>query len=500
MSSPFTTKQWAVWVQPDGPNTTMRYLGCQTLDDISEPGGGINELIRCFKPDGSGWEVKGSTRNPPEQVTTSITGLIEDTAGYLEQIAESGRCPFPFYVNGKACPPYDVFAGATRWYALEYSEIGTATLSGLAHREEDNVSEQGFEISAWPPLLRGRAVSTDRLGMATFTDDGNDIASCSTARCAGDCGAAIDTCEVLVIATDSVGGTAAPQILRSADNGATWAATAADPFNAKENAIAIECFMVSSTENRILTARDGAAATPMHVEYSDDDGATWTDVTVTGSTNAYGAVYAGALFSMDYYHNWLVITDGAAGSEMWFSEDGGETWTEQTLADPTKFLYAVHFQDEDNGMVVGAADYIEITTDGGDTWSAGTATGDGGDLLCVGENMGGDIWWVGSDDGQIYYSDDHGTTWAERTFPGSSAGAVYGLGFKSKTVGYMAHSPTNATAIVYRTRNGGTTWEAESATQDGELYAVLPCTINQAWAVGEVGAAPATVLVTKTHD
>jgi photosystem II stability/assembly factor-like uncharacterized protein len=264
--------------------------------------------------------------------------------------------------------------------------------------------------------------------------------------------------------------------------------------------MAIECFAVSSTANRILAARDGVAGTPMHVEYSDDNGANWTDVTVTGSTNAYGALGGHSMFALDMYHIWLVITDGAAGSEIWFSDDGGETWTEQTPATTTNLYRAIWFADEDNGMVVGAADTVEITTDGGTTWAAATATGDGGDLLSVGENAGGNIWWASSDDGQIYYSTDHGTTWTERTFPGSGAGAVYSLEFQSKTVGWMAHSPTNATGILYRTRNGGTTWEAESATVDGELYSVMSCSINGAYAVGEVGAAPATVLVLKAHD
>ena len=500
MSKPFRTPQWGLWIQPDGPNTTMRFLGCHTLDDISEPGGGINELIRCFKPDGTGWDILGATINPPDPVTTTVTGLIDKTADYLERVAEGANCPFPLYVNGKLCPPYDVFAGASRWYAIEQSIIGTKGLMSLVHRDEDSISEQSFEITAYPPVLRGRDVSSDRLGMATFTDNANDIATCSIPDCAStDCGEATDYCEVLVIATDT-DGTNEPQILRSADNGATWAATAADPFNAKESAKAVECFSVGANTSRILVARDTVAATPMHVEYSDDAGANWTDVTVTGSTNAYAAVYGGALYAIDMYHIWLVITDGAAGSEIWFSEDGGVTWTAQTLADPTKFLYAIYFKDEDVGMVVGAADYIEVTTDGGDTWAAATATGDGGDLLSVSENQGGDIWWVTSDDGQIYYSTDHGTTWAERTFTGSGAGAVYDAGWSSRTVGWMVHSPTAATGIVYRSRNGGLTWEVESDTVDGELYAIEPCTINQAWSVGEVGASPATVLVLKTHD
>jgi len=36
-----TTKAGAIWVQPDGPNTEVYFLGCHGLDEISESMGGI---------------------------------------------------------------------------------------------------------------------------------------------------------------------------------------------------------------------------------------------------------------------------------------------------------------------------------------------------------------------------------------------------------------------------------------------------------------------------
>jgi len=137
------------------------------------------------------------------------------------------------------------------------------------------------------------------------------------------------------------------------------------------------------------------------------------------------------------------------------------------------------------------------TTDGGTTWAAATATGSGDDLYVVTENEGGSIWWAGTSGGDLFASDDFGVTWAQSEFPGDGAGAVYSLDFASKTVGFMVHSPTAATGRVYRTRNGGTSWELESATVDGELYSVIACGINQAFAVGEVDT---TALVLKAHD
>jgi len=471
----------------------MYYLGCHTLDDISEAGRGIKDIIRCFKPDGTGWEILGNTRNPPDPVTTTVTGLIDTAADWLERIVEGANCPFPLYVNGKTCPPYDVFGGAARWYALETAEIGTAGLSGLSHRDEDNISEQSFEIMAWPPLLRGRAISTDRIGF-TGTENLNDIASCSTPRCAGDCGTAVDACDMLVAVADA--DPASADVWLSFDHGVSWAATAVDPYVGTTTDLkSVGCFAVDSDTTRILVAREAVAGMPMHVYYSDDSGANWTDVTV-GGTHGYGATYGGSMYVMDMYHIWLVTTDGATGSEMWFSDDGGETWTEQTLGDATQYYYAVWFSDEETGMVVGAADAVETSTDG-TTWATATATGGGGDLLHVTENAGGGFWWVGTDDGDIYFSDDQGVTWTRRDFPGDSAGAVYCLDFATKTVGFLVHSPTAATGRVYRTRNGGLTWELESATVAGELYSIITCNINEAFSVGEIDT---TALVLYSHD
>jgi len=495
MAEPFTSKKWAIWVQPDGPNTTLYYLGCHTLDDVSEPKGGIKDLIRCFRADGTGWNIIGSTSNPPDPVTTSVTGLIDTAADWLETIVEAANCPFPLYINGKTCPPYDVFGGAARWYALEHSEISTAGLMGLAHREEDNISEQSFDITAWPPVLRGRAISTERVTFSG-TENLNDIASCSTPRCAGDCGAAVKVCDTMVAVAD--GDPASADVWISFDHGVSWTATAVDPYLGTTTDLkSVVCFPIDSETTRILVAREGVAGMPMHVYYSDDSGANWTDVTV-GGTHDYGAVYGGAMVALDMYHIWLVTTDGVNGSEMWFSDDGGETWTEQTLGDDTAFYYAVWFKDDSLGMVVGAADAVETTTDGGTTWGVATATGGGGDLLIVGENAGGNFWWVGTDDGDLYFSDNQAATgWTIRAFPGSGAGAVYALDWVTQTVGYMAHSPTNATGRVYRTRNGGVTWELESGTVDGELYSIKACTINEAFTVGEVDT---TALVLHSHD
>lgn len=490
MAEPFTSRKWGIFVQPGGPNTTLHYLGCQTLGDVEEPGGGISSLISYFRADGGGWNSIGEYYEQPGPITTSLTGLVQVSASWLERIIESGRCPFPLYINGKVCPPHNVFAGAERWYTLEHARLGTSGLTGLANIAEDSPSEQRFDVTARPPVVRGRAVVTNSIPNSAVQIL-NAVTSCTGNKCAG-CGDATDVCDTLVAVADS-SGVASADVWISYDNGLTWAQTAADPFPAlaTTDLRAVQCFPINPTTTRILVARENVAATPMHVAYSDDWGANWTDVTLTSANNA-GSLRYGTLYALDMYHIWLVLGTG----EIFFSDDGGVTWTEQ-VSPTAQILDSVRFIDEHIGMIVGHNDTVLTTIDGGTTWGTATATGDGGHLISLGMTSAGH-WWAGSANGNLWYSTDHGVTWTQRAFPGDGAGVVYGISFVTETVGFMIHSPTGATGRVYRTRDGGWTWELESATVAGELYGLYACDVNHAFAVGE--PAPTNALILKVHD
>ena len=490
MAEPFykAPEHVGAWAQPGGPNTTMYYLGCVGLDDITEAGGEINTLFRCYTPQGK-WVTRGATRNLPEAIETTVTELLPKTASWLETIKQGADCPFPFYLNVKSCPPNDVFGGADRWWTLEKAYVGSATLSDMLSMEDEVAPKVAFALSAEPPMIWGHSVVSDRV---TFGGGVvlNDIASCSTPACGGSCGDAVAACDTLVAVGGAPGASA--DVWVSYNNGSTWTQTATDPIATA--LMSVSCFAISSTVTRIIVVREAVATAPAGVYYSDDWGATWTEVLLTTPVN-YGAVYGGALFALDMYHIWVVVT-GATDSEIHFSDDGGTTWTKQTHL-MAHILYALHFADADNGMCVGESDNVYTTTDGGVTWGAATATGSSCTNRCVTESAGGGIWWVGNNAGDIYYSSDHGVTWARRHFPGDSAGIVYDIDFATSTVGYMTHSPTNATALIYRTRDGGFTWEVESGTIPGEMFSIIACDVNHAFSVGEVDT---TALVYKVHD
>lgn len=488
MAEPFRSPDWRVWVQPGGPNTDMELVGCADTDDLEEGGSGIKDVIRCFRADGSGWDVLATTRNPPDPISVTITDLVETTASWLELLKEQG-CPFPLYFNGRTCPPHDVFPGAARTYAIQQAEVGSLTLSGLAMREEDEITTRAAEITGWPPVIAYRAMAGTRRTIAEYSDL-TDIAFCNVKKCDDDCGPMLAPCTYGVTVSIAPAGSPAVtgDVYITEDGGNTWTATAADPFGNGEDVESVVCFPVSDTVTRILVVREPIIATPGQVSYSDDDGANWTDVNLP--YNNWGPLWQGTgFFALDYYHIWLC---GANGIVL-FSENGGETWTAQYVGAVTN-LYDVYFVNDQIGMAVGLNGAVYRTFDGGETWAAATvpvAT----TLLRVCENKGGGIWWVGTTTGDLYYSTDFGTTWAQRAFAGDGAGDINDIQFVNQLAGFMLYELTvGPTARLYRTRNGGRDWEQIAIPTTRGMNAIWACTQNHVFAVGDVQGTTAMLI------
>lgn len=500
MATPFTRQKWSLWLQPGGPNTELKYLGCHTLDDLESPGQGIAEIIRCFKADGSGWETLGTVLEPPDMISTTATGLVYAAASELEKAKELG-CEVPFHINGSLCPPYDVFGNYTRSFHMPYTRVGTQTLSNLAHMDEDGKSMEAYELTAWPPLVSARAMTLGRQTMAEYAPL-NDVHFGNVAKCADDCGSALSICSYGVAVSDTPSGSPAEfgNVWYTQDGGVTWTQTAADPFAAGEHIISGVIFQIDATTWRLLVARDADAASPMEVAYSDDWGANWTTVNV-GTVNNVGAMLEGALFVLNPYHIWLALSDGY----IFFSDDFGGTWTLQTGgagAPTSNDLNEVWFADDENGMAVGNSDTVLVTSDGGDTWTLATATGGGNNLRCCGENAGGGLWWVGESGGDAYYSANHGTTWARRDFPGDSVGQVNDVEFVNTLVGFLLHDNATPVGSVYRTRDGGYTWELMTDVTNLGLNSLHACNVNVVYAVGnpQPGGGAGTAVVLKGTD
>ena len=478
----FTTRQGALWVQPDGPNTPVYFLGCHDLGDISEPSGSI-ELLRCMDKKG-GWKTVGSTQAPPDAVTTSIESLTFATRDWLEKIA----CNFTLYSLQRSGGEPDIFTNYIRALALNNARITSVTDKGIVHHEEETGSTQSRDIEAWPPVIRTGSL-TARRETTSETTALNDVYTYSPL----DCEDRVKPGDKVIATADASGYTG--NVLQTLDAGVNWAALAADPFASGKPILSGVAFPISDTVIRLLVAKVAPAGAQGQIAYSDDNGATWTLVSIGGATAAHGAVDSGALFALDQGHVWLASAKGY----VYFSSDGGMTWTAQTAGTLTaKDVHAISFLDENYGLAGCVDDVLLITSDGGTTWELTAAvTGSGDHIYCVAPS--GDYWWVGTDGGSLYYSRDNGATWTERSFSGSGVGSVDDIVFANELVGYALHNSASPVGEILVTINGGYSWKAITTPANTGLNALTIADVSTVYAVGEVEGGTA-VIVKVTWD
>lgn len=490
-ATPLHTKDGALFVQLE-PFTQPQYVGCVDIDTLDEPGGGIDTLIRCFNVNGQGWDVISSTLTPPDPVTTTITELVYKRQSLMERIK---NCPASFWFHYRDCGRADQFNNYVRTALLGVAYVGDRGREGLAMREEDTTGTRTYALSGFPPvhdLFKMQAVRAGVAETAAF----NDIAFVNSVRCASSCGPAQGPCKTGFAVSDPLPGSASAtaNVYFTNNYGATWTATAADPFGAGETIISVVVVPLDNNTNRVIVARGTAdPGSPMEIAYSDNNGASWTSANV-GTTNNQAAVGSGALFALDLYNIWLVVIDGY----IYKSEDGGVTWSAQEEGIvTTENLDAVHFVDTYTGYAVGDNDAILKTVDGGFTWSA-TAddTGTGDDILTVFATDSLTVF-VGTDGGDLFRSGDGGATWTQVTFTGSGSGEVRDIVFFNDKIGFMAHNTGAPVGRVFRTIDGGVSWETVTNganPANSGLNALAICDENNAWAVGEPNSGTAVLL------
>ena len=480
--APMLAGQASIWIQPDGPNTRPRYLGCHEIGDVDE--GGLGDITNLYCPDPAAagkFKVVGSFQGEPGTPTVTVTTDVYKTADYLETV----KCPFTLFVHKLSCGRRDLFTNYDRSFMFRNARLTNRGLANLAVRSPDaeDRSTQTFDLGA-EELLRVLSLNAARQDIAAVRNL-LDVSFCNELACQGACGPAQGVCShgVAVGASDY----AAKGVLYiTSDGGDTWTASAADPFAVAEDLSAVVCYAVSRSTTRILVARGTAdGANPAEVAYSDDDGATWTTVNV-GAVNGQYVPNANSLFALDQYHIWLGTNDGY----IYVSDDGGVTWTAQEAAALNTHEWQAVFALNEN--VIWAGGYhneLAMSEDGGATWTAmtgpaGQATDDVMTIAVIDDYT----IWLGYNDGKVFYSMDGGATWTQRTLP-VTVTDVSQIVFYNSLVGYMA-----ASGHVLRTIDGGYTWEDTTLPTTDPVNAIWVCGVNDAIAVGEVDGATALVL------
>lgn len=492
MTTVYTPGDGSLWIQPDGPNSDPVMLECHGIEDVVKSFGAVERAYRYAPNAVNKYKMVSRVQGPPEGQTTTILTDLKSTADYLEK--QEGKCPFPVYVLKHDCKK-GTFSDWQTAFVLPASSIQQATLSNLLALEPaaGDTSQQAWEIE-YADVLRIRKLGVGQKATGSVLE-GAKIVACGDITCWG-CGDASDSCDTLVLVTDA-GPAAVADIYYSVDGGETWTATAADPFAIVEDIPAIVCFRTGPDTWRWLAGRgvEAAPANPPEIAYSDDAGATWTNVDLGAVAGDY-FIWNQSIFALDHTHVWA----GTEAGDIWFSSDAGVTWTEQVTAN-VNAIYAIKFLNQNIGLIGGAANTILYTANGGDTWTALTGpAAEAANIVASVHLIDENHFWIGYSSGNLYYSNNAGATWTERVLDsflpvGTPLDSINHVTFIDEQVGWVAGEYGANLAGVLRTFDGGANWQLFALGTTGGAGAikgaayVTVCDYNKAFVItDEIGA------------
>ena len=222
----------------------------------------------------------------------------------------------------------------------------------------------------------------------------------------------------------------------------------------------------------------GDFSNPAFVFKTENGGQSWTEQTL--STNDLRAVQF-----VNSETGWV----SGSGGELFQTDDGGDTWQQQDHGLGTVQLNALHFADEELGIVAGQSGNMLVTTDGGDTWEA-TMSETGNSLVAV--QIGPDktsamaVGWTGT----IEYATPSWQNWTEKSDnTGAHIHSVFFLNnrFEDNAFGWAVGRPFGDGPLTY-TADGGKTWENPLRGYNRTLHDVYFIDRDNGYVAGDRGA------------
>lgn len=463
------------------------FLTCSACDDITVPEGDIT-LKYCPDPNRSGdFIVTSSIAGEPGAPTMSLIRPLRKVYNYLMET----ECPAQYRVNWACRGDRTVFKNYSVGFMMLYARItnrNIPTPTALDPGSEDRV-ETSADMTGLDATMVYQLTGVKQ-PCSAFAQAINDMAFL-TKQCEDICGDRIGEGEFGYAVMDAAAymDTSGVEVGYTEDGGATWEACSGEPFGATytNNVLCVE-LKETSDGHRVIVGRDGVAGVDPQIAYSDDVGATWTQVYPDEgehgqAVNDLEKDLTGAL--------WACGDDGY----IWKSTDIGNSWVAKEEGVETSedlnamaFVADQMFKPKEFGVAVGDNNAFLYTEDGGNNWTAGTGPAAGVNLLSVDINKFGHIY-VGTNDARVFRSMDDGDSWVEVL--DKTAGSIEYIHFDPymNYFGALVWNTAAPVGTVYRTEDGGAAWYTDvvGTTPTNEGINVVRCAgVNMIYAGGEV--------------
>lgn len=405
--------------------------------------------IRIPNPDRYGGFIRagkiiGSPGDPELPITARYTKAVSD----LLRIGRNG-CDNDVQVHiGECQDPRDFNRGWDKVLILEAGRINQWTtdndLGALGPDERNLLNEQVTFVGT--DIFEVVKLSFAEIAATTITQEVIDIVVCDRVNC-GSCGIPSDGCDKVFALTVATGGSigSGALVAFSADGGSSWRTRDIQTLSVSQEPNRIACIgsnivVISSDSDTLHYAPTVDLLASVEV---------WTQVS-TGFVATHGPR---AISSIGPSFVWMA---GELGY-IYFSSDITDQVVVQSNGSATaQDLNDIHMFDTMNGVAVGASNAILNTRDG-HTWALVLGPAPGIVLNAV-FMLSADIWFVGTQGGRLFYTENSGATWVEKGFPSSGTGVVKDIKFVSRSVGYMSHTTAALRGRILRTISGGNSW------------------------------------------
>lgn len=394
------------------------------------------------------WTLRGLQKPPPEIPQWSLQ--TQEYHGVRPAILGDLSCPITFYEVSGLCETLADIDRGWEGYAFVRAD-GIAQTTDMGGRGS---SDSDAPLMDTTPFTGARAYSVGQLAFgeeaaAVVVQEVIDGAYLAQQTC-GNCGLANDgTRYAYMVTRANVGSpSAAGQLVYTTDGWLTNATASITNIGTANAPVALDIvgwrpFVLVPGGSQIFYAtinRD------------------------TGVPGSWSAVAAGAAYNDAYVRSarevWLAGNAGVIG----MTRDIAVAPTQIDTGAGAVVLNRIHGSGE-TIVAVGATGMIRASRNGGISFTtipliANSATITAGitGVACLSERR----WWVVTDAGNAYVTENAGATWTVSPFADSGSGACRDVVFVTPEVGYILHDVTS-TAWLQCTFNGGKTWARDGS-------------------------------------